>query len=103
MVERAIREGWEIDPRLLRGLPDEMAKIVIDRSNNINARINAARVIVAMAGQNQADRHHSSGRTVHHEHDHRLLREELLNSPEALERARQGAEPPTVIDVEPDK
>ena len=58
MLARAMREGWDIKAKVRSDLPGTMAKIVFDELQRPIDRIGAARVIVAMQGQNQADRHH---------------------------------------------
>ena len=74
MLRRAIKEGWPIDQHKRPAIVDRLLDITnktgstvmtkegpvtLDAVADSNA-ISAARVLVAMAGQNQADRHHDA-------------------------------------------
>ena len=52
MLQTAIKNGWEINPRALQAIPDQMIKLALT-SEDHRVRVNAARVLVAMAGQNR--------------------------------------------------
>ncbi|NBW11022.1 MAG: hypothetical protein EBR82_23625 [Caulobacteraceae bacterium] len=52
LISRAVREGWQIPPALMSVLPNVLAKLALS-SNDDRVRINAAKVLVAMAAQDK--------------------------------------------------
>lgn len=58
MLGKAIRERWPLPARTADIVPEVMLGIV-EGSTEDRERIAAARVIVTMMGQNQADEHHT--------------------------------------------
>jgi hypothetical protein len=52
LLGRAVREGWQIPPALMEGLPKLLARLVIE-SGDDRVKINAAKVLVAMAAQDK--------------------------------------------------
>jgi len=53
MLERAIKQKWNIDDRAFAALPTAMLAIALDAKREDRSRIAAARVITTMHGQNQ--------------------------------------------------
>lgn len=58
MIGRAVRERWDLPPGTADVVPQVMLGIV-EKCEEDRERIAAARVIVTMMGQNQADEHHA--------------------------------------------
>ena len=52
LIQQALHNGWEIRPEALKRIPDEMIRLVIT-SEDDRARVNAAKVLVAMMAQNK--------------------------------------------------
>lgn len=52
-VQAAVSGGWQIRPEAMSALPDSMLRIALDSKTEVRARVNAARVIVSMHGQNE--------------------------------------------------
>ena len=53
LIQSAINNGWQIRPAAMSALPDAMLRIALDKDAESRARVNAARVIVSMHGQNE--------------------------------------------------
>ena len=82
LIQRAVREGWKIPEGLLKALPAAMGQIVLQQneakthfSYKPRERIQAARVLALLHGQNQRD----DPAVQRHEHAHFL----------AIERRKQ--------------
>ena len=82
MVRRAIRERWEIPAEVLRSLPAELAEMASDKGLDDRARVNAAKVLVTMHGQNQKD----DPPVSHVEHIHDLAPITVNNAAEHKQR-----------------
>jgi hypothetical protein len=54
-IQSAVNKGWLIRPEAMSALPDSMLRIALDGKMEVRARVNAARVIVSMHGQNCDD------------------------------------------------
>ena len=52
MIARAVRQKWDIDPRLFASLPASLCLIALDPKKPDRARLAAARSLIAMHGQN---------------------------------------------------
>ncbi len=97
MMERAVREGWDIPPAALKALPAQMIEIAIKRKTDGKPaysprnRIAATRVLVAMHGQNQdddpAEQKHVHTGTI----ELQAVRQELLSDEQYLDYCRQRA------------
>ena len=51
LIGAAVRRGWLISDEMLKGIPVAMAQLVL-RGEDERARVNAAKVLVEMYGQN---------------------------------------------------
>lgn len=70
LIGSAIRNGWDIPDETRQALPKVLSDMAMDSTEDPKARIAAARVLVAMHGQNQRD---SGIRTdISHHHVHEL-------------------------------
>ena len=107
LAARAVKWRWPVPEdsksviieRLLTVVKKEAVAVMtkegpaeLDGPADSNA-IAAARVLVAMEGQNQSDEQHDKGETVNHRHSGSVglveLRQEILNDPRYLEYARE--------------
>ena len=70
LIGSAIRNGWDIPDETRQALPKVLSDMALDAMEDPKARIAAARVLVAMHGQNQRDS--SIGTGVTHRHVHEL-------------------------------
>lgn len=52
-IQAAVSRGWQIRPAAMSALPDAMLRIALDSDMQTRARVSAAKVIVAMHGQNE--------------------------------------------------
>lgn len=55
LLRRAIRNKWAIRDAAFQALPDAMLKIALDGEIDARSRVNAAKAIVSMHGQNCDD------------------------------------------------
>ena len=53
LIGAAVRKGWVIRDEVMSRLPDAMSMLALDSKRDDRTRINAARVLVAMHGQNE--------------------------------------------------
>ena len=53
LIGAAVRKGWVIREEVMTRLPDAMSMLALDSRRDDRTRINAARVLVAMHGQNE--------------------------------------------------
>ena len=53
LIGAAVRKGWVIREEVMSRLPDAMSMLALDSKRDDRTRINAARVLVAMHGQNE--------------------------------------------------
>ena len=81
MIRSAIRRGWKIPDEVMQSLPEKMAALVDDADPRTS--LGAAKVLVAMHGQNQRD----APTVKHHEHHHEL--ESVIRSGETIEQRKQ--------------
>lgn len=65
-IEQALRKNWQIPEAVYVGLPQKMARIVVEGSPR--EQVAAARVLIAMQAQNDA----AQTKTVAHAHVHRV-------------------------------
>lgn len=104
MIERAVRQRWEIDDRAFRAMPGVMLAIAADATREDRSRIAAARVLVAMHGQNQ-DEAKPSGDLHLHQHNGEqvindfsgLTNDQLRQYIELCELAKRSAGPTIVV------
>jgi hypothetical protein len=52
LLGRAVNEGWEVRPDMLKSLPDAMYDIAMNAKEETPQRVNAARVVVMMHESN---------------------------------------------------
>ena len=69
MIGMAIRRGWKIPETIMEQLPEVLANLAT-KSEDDRTRIGAARVLVAMHGQNQNEE--PVTKYVEHHHAHEL-------------------------------
>lgn len=69
MIGMAIRQGWKIPEAIMDQLPKVLANLVV-KSEDDRTKIGAARVLVAMHGQNQNEE--PVTKFVEHHHAHEL-------------------------------
>lgn len=69
MIGMAIRRGWKIPEAIMDQLPKVLANLVV-KSEDDRTKIGAARVLVAMHGQNQSEE--PVTKFVEHHHAHEL-------------------------------
>ncbi|MEI8018223.1 MAG: hypothetical protein WCH39_08465 [Schlesneria sp.] len=67
LINRAIKQGWEIPEHIRQSLPAEMAHILTTATNN-GDKISAGKVLVTMMGQNIR----AKPPTKRHKHEHRV-------------------------------
>jgi phage replication-related protein YjqB (UPF0714/DUF867 family) len=48
-----VRKGWVIPDEAMTVLPAALLRVALDRNEEVRARVNAAKVVVAMHGQNE--------------------------------------------------
>lgn len=111
LVGRAVREHWPVPaavkPRIVDRLLDIVEKetcqvmskegpVSLDGPADANS-VAAARVLVAMTGQNQADRHHREGKKIKHKHSHSVV----LPKATMFERVRERIEQLRTIELSP--
>ncbi len=53
LVASAVRKGWVIPDEAMTVLPAALLRVALDRNEEVRARVNAAKVVVAMHGQNE--------------------------------------------------
>lgn len=53
LIKAAVRKGWVIREEVMSALPDAMTRLALDSQRDDRTRINAARVLVQMHGQNE--------------------------------------------------
>ena len=53
LLGAAVRKGWVIPDGAMAAIPNEMVRLAVDREIDPRARVGAARVLVAMHGQNE--------------------------------------------------
>jgi len=53
LIGAAVRKGWVIREEVMSRLPDAMSMLALDSKRDDRTRINAARVLVSMHGQNE--------------------------------------------------
>jgi hypothetical protein len=65
LLERAIREKWNLRPEYFENLPEEMYRVAMDPMRSDKAKIAAVRSIMAMHGQNHEDDKPEGDQHVH--------------------------------------
>ena len=84
LVERAIRNGWNIPAAIMEKLPLIISNLVT-KSDDERIKISASRVLVAMFGQNQNEQP-----VVNHvEHHHEIVRVEGETIDERRDRIKR--------------
>jgi hypothetical protein len=53
LIASAVRKGWVIPDEAMTVLPAALLRVALDRNEEVRARVNAAKVVVAMHGQNE--------------------------------------------------
>ena len=83
LIERAIKKGWAIPDTALDTLPGMVDQIAKTEAIPIDKRLQAAKVLIAMHGQNLSQQHSSSAPVPqeYHEHQHVHLTTETSESP----------------------
>lgn len=116
LIRKAQREGWKISPKVKRIIARRLVGIVqktevevvtkdgmahVDGPADTNA-IAAARVLVAMNGQDQVDDHKGTPDEVHHTHDIGIesMRQMMMSDPTYVEFLRQQAEREDAVVIE---
>ena len=66
LIQQAIRNRWDIPEHVLAQLPGAMAMIALSEEHDDRARINAAKVLVSMNGQNSASESKTVNVTISH-------------------------------------
>ncbi len=66
LIQQAIRNRWDIPEHVLAQLPGAMAMIALSEAHDDRARINAAKVLVSMNGQNAASESKTVNVTISH-------------------------------------
>lgn len=55
LIGRAVRENWQLRKEAYTVLPDSLLDLALDKDLEVKNRLLAARIVVSMHGQNQAD------------------------------------------------
>lgn len=66
LIQTAIRKKWKIPDAVFEHLPTRIAQIAADEDKNDRDRINAAKLLVAMNGQNSDGEKNVTTITVQH-------------------------------------
>ena len=66
LVQMAIRKKWKIPDTIFEHLPTRIAQIAADEGRNDRDRINAAKLLVSMNGQNNEGENNVTTITVQH-------------------------------------
>jgi hypothetical protein len=53
LIASAVRKGWVIPDEAMTVLPAALLRVALDKNEEVRARVNAAKVVVAMHGQNE--------------------------------------------------
>jgi hypothetical protein len=93
ILGQAVRQGWRLPEGIMERLPAAMFAVVTGKRTSHRNKIAAARVLVAMHGQNQAD--NPTPQRYSHEGfiDVRALRAQLMADNEELRRFGSGPGP----------